>query len=130
MSDELVAWLRAQLDDDERVALAATPEAWITANRCVEVAGRRMVASVVPYVPQVTDAEHIARWDPARVLQEVEAKRLILDLYVEAVEFERRPDSAFPGVPFAGREYLDPVIGFLALPYSDRPGYRQEWAPS
>ena len=51
---------------------------------------------------------HIARWDPARVLAECEAKR-------QLIERVGNPDWA----------------GFriLALPYADHPDYQQEWKP-
>jgi hypothetical protein len=58
-------------------------------------------------------AEHIARWDPARVLAEVNAKRRILDEAVRLMSY----DGEF--------QFLE----LLALPYADRPGYREEWRP-
>jgi len=58
------------------------------------------------------DAMHIARWDPARVLAEVKAKRAILDEWRE-----------YP----AERRHLNPVIWHLAQPYAGRPGWREQW---
>jgi hypothetical protein len=55
---------------------------------------------------------HIARWDPARVLAEVEAKRKILSMYEDYT---------------AERRHLGPVIWALAQPYAGRPGWREEW---
>jgi hypothetical protein len=61
---------------------------------------------------------HIARHDPARVLAEVVAKRRILDLFT-------------PPVSEWGSETLRlyGLAQLLALPYADRPGYREEWRP-
>ena len=59
---------------------------------------------------------HIARHDPARIVRDVEAKRRILD-----------------GVPCT--DYLGDAsvcrrtLKLLALPYADRPGFRDEWRP-
>jgi hypothetical protein len=66
---------------------------------------------------QVSDANaaHIARWDPARVLAECEAKRLLL---------QREPcDDTGVGD--------DPChhLRALAVPYADHPDYREEWRP-
>jgi hypothetical protein len=88
-----------------------------------------------------TGGEHIARWDPARVLAECEAKRRIVDVYLDersrrdvyqrddarAVEDEeqarRRRSSA------ARCRGLEFAVESLALPYADRPDYREEWRP-
>jgi len=56
------------------------------------------------------EADHIARWDPARVLAECEAKRRLIAL--------GEKDS-----------YWDDVLRLLALPYADHPDYRDEWRP-
>ena len=91
---DLVEFLRARLDDDERAARAATPGPW-TADR--EVAGAvgplddcgrpdcaRMMVQVLetddddaPHPVRET-AAHIARHDPVRVLAEVKSKRRIV----------------------------------------------------
>lgn len=57
-------------------------------------------------------ADHIARWSPARVLADVEAKRAM----VRELVF----DGAGP------REWL---LRQLAAPYASHPKYRQEWKP-
>lgn len=76
---------------------------------------------------------HIARWDPARVLAEVEAKRRIVEWH--------RPTSAPPGYlpncegcwEDSGMDgaptYPCRTLRFLALPYADHPDYREEWKP-
>ena len=73
-------------------------------------------------------AAHVAEFDPARVLREVEAKRRILDDYERAFEDRKlHPgDLALAGARLA----LHGVVKLLALPYSDRPGYREEWRPA
>lgn len=92
MSADLVTWLRAQLDEDERVA-----RAWLPLGN-----------------PTEADRDHIARHDPIRVLAEVDAKRRILDAIT-------RIDISH----VAARD----LVAMLALPYAQREGYLEEWAP-
>lgn len=54
-----------------------------------------------------------------RMAAECDAKRRVVDLYREAVEF----------FWFAERSALEPVIKLLARPYRDHPDYQQEWTP-
>lgn len=54
--------------------------------------------------------QHVETWNPDRVLAECEAKREILDVT-------------------RGTYSSDLVRRLLALPYADRPGYREEWRP-
>jgi hypothetical protein len=162
----LVTWLRVQLDEDERVALAATPGPWRhNPNKCWRKPGTAWFEEAVFAGPpgaeatcvagtgetddqqSMADAQHIARHDPARVLQEVEAKRRWLD------ELLRLPHYAWDGreeygcpkatdveiwrqifegdqVCNCGRdEHVDRSLRLLALPYADRPGYLEAWRP-
>lgn len=114
MSDELVTWLRAQLEDDERVARTGQADGisqWIALEDGVVInADSWRIANATAEDDKREVAEHIARWDPARVLAEVDAKRRILD-------------------DFSWEAGQVRAIMFLALPYADRPGYREEWKP-
>lgn len=63
---------------------------------------------------RIEAADHIALWDPARVLAECEIKRWMVDIF---------------GVTDYSR-YNDPmVIRKIAILYADHPDYRQEWRP-
>lgn len=161
--NDLVTWLPAQFDKDERVAREAsrhelghgwTPTGehwqWIEPNGdqvlaldpvvddYLNDAGRADLRSVERYsspssrwtLPhfvmsteetRTVDAMHIARHDPARVLREVEAKRLILAWCVRM-----DPEPNVGGV-LAGEARR--ITRWLALPYADRDGYREEWRP-
>ena len=176
--NDLVAWYRAQLDDDERWARAANqaytyaedktpPEAgvhwtWVSGDNWDVVTpdpvldefvggyeGWRVnLATVEEWPSRITPtsapsmmrrtyagtieemdpsaAGHIVRWDPARVLAEIDAKRRIL------AECERMllRDRLRPGDYWDGcRDALRSTVIALALPYADRPGYREEWRP-
>jgi hypothetical protein len=138
--DDLVTWLRAQLDDDERVALAATAGPWRhDATKHWRKPGTTWFEESVFAGPagadatcvagtgeaddpqSMADARHIARWDPARVLAEVEAKRRIVDWLVDCA------DKALHG-DWWNLE-VDDAFKAIALPYAARPGYREEWRP-
>jgi hypothetical protein len=133
MSSELVRWLGEQLDEDERIAREASgwlkPAAywsldeWYGRERPhsliaqgspkLPVAGGHFTADPLPTV----QAEHIVRHDPARVLREIDAKRGILG----------RVESH---AAVMGRDEVHgDLLRLLALPYADRPGYREEWRP-
>jgi hypothetical protein len=114
--DDLATWYRAQLDEDERVAREAEG-GWITLGPDPERAN--------------SVGRHAARWDPARVLAEVDAKRRIIRLYVNAkaaydagsISLRNRTQDE------AAEDVLGVALRALALPYVDRPGYREEWKP-
>lgn len=112
---DLVGWLREQVDLDEKRALEVpeTRRQWHTAGGWPE-SGPDAVADGRGYVAEeleACDACLIAANDPARVLAEVQSKRLLLDLHKEC-----KADCY--------------VVRVLALAYRDREGYRaEEWAP-
>lgn len=139
MSD-MVEFIRARLDEDERIARAVedrsdpwhgqwraegnqalrTRNGWVLAHNRGE-----------PHVPGLL--AHIARHDPARVLAEVDAKRRILDDVVdEASGLDAQVDGEFRvGIRDTKTEpYLgDVLLRLLALPYASHPDYREEWRP-
>ncbi|WP_433078897.1 DUF6221 family protein [Dactylosporangium sp. CA-052675] len=103
---DLLAFLAARLDEDERVARAAAgggrwsypgsdsvagwalyDEAWVIANlktyehETYDYAARMPAMRDPRYVDADANGRHIARHDPARVLREVEAKRALLALH-------------------------------------------------
>jgi hypothetical protein len=119
--DDLVTWLRAQLDEDERVARAASDWPWeATISSSGEQGDVQGVTSAFEdYCCSAEDAAHIARWDPARVLAEVDAKRQMLDWLAES-ELSDGTTWSFNG---------DELLKLLALPYADRSGFREEGRP-
>ncbi|MCW2768535.1 MAG: hypothetical protein JWO11_4494 [Nocardioides sp.] len=163
-----------ELDEDERVARSATQAAWWH-NRRKQWLGPEAfeaydqtkgeefvgygespfsgcVAATGPadHPQSVADAEHIARWHPARVLArvateraEVDAKRRVLDLH--------RPvptgPTWQPGPPQCEHcaslchsrsglacespdaPYPCETVRLVALPFGERDGWREEWRP-
>jgi hypothetical protein len=173
-ADELVGWLRAQLADDERVAREAPGPDWVIAVERNGEAGRWLgakahsvalpardswdsvgVGDVVLQAEHVNDGkhaarwavEHAARWDPARVLAEIDAKRARIN-WLASLEHDMG-DEDFPTYNSC-RMLNEPgtlgdievgycscglddrrvhLLKFDALPFADRRGYRAEWAP-
>ncbi|MFC9821392.1 DUF6221 family protein [Streptomyces erythrochromogenes] len=142
MTDALVQFLRARLDEDEQTARAAAalcgchPEApsWEFHDGDGEDDGRIHVVGD-PHPVQLGKrrrlarrwnrsydglfaAKHIARHDPSRVLAEVDAKRQAIDACETFLH-----DSEDGTDPCAAT-----VLCALALPYADHPDYRQEWS--
>jgi Family of unknown function (DUF6221) len=97
---DVVAFLRARLDEDERLATLARPEFFTP--ECLAV------------FASAGDAAHVIRHYPARVLREVEAKRAILDLYEAAAIHD---DTSL------GVATLRTVVKTLAAVYRDHPDY-------
>lgn len=114
--DDLIAFIRARLDEDEAAANAgarrvgmpwrAEPQPGTPGGLVIDELG--LVGSTGGRYA----AEHIARHDPARVLREVEALRHILFM---ANKFKTQD-----------RAYLHLL---LAAVWSDHADFRQEWAP-
>ena len=102
--DDLVTWLRAQLDEDERVARGVEGERW--------------------YFDFIEDGkrEYEDRFGPARALAEVAAKRAIVDDYVMWDGW-----AEFPNETGGMASGLETAVEYLAAVYSDRAGYREEW---
>jgi hypothetical protein len=125
--DDLLVWLRQQLDEDEQVALAASPGPWspnAESYEVVAVDGITVADGIALSGPQLrATVEHIALHDPARVLREVEAKRRIVNSFAAGIEAQplERGTERYALTRF--------VLRLLALPYSDRPGFREEWKP-
>lgn len=132
--DDLVRWLRAQLDEDEQVARAADGELSAVFTR---------IGSFDPEM--AADERHIMTHQPARVLREIDAKRQVIKAYTVSAErmeelAEERERLKVRGydtlmtemdltTAVHQRDALGGVLQLLALPYADRPGYRDEWRP-
>jgi len=134
----ILAFVRARLDEDQAVARAADPGPWEVITRPSED-GFRIRRVDDPSAEDVVgpgyedggvwqddNATHIARHDPARVLRDVAAKQRILAVHRPYVV---EPDQACLGC--AGDNVWErcPVLRALAAVYDDHPDYREEWRP-
>lgn len=114
--DDLVAFVRRCFDEDEelaRVAAALTRSPWVNEGSTVMCGDGFAVAGVED--GETATAQHIARWDPARVLAEVDAQRTLLDDLVRELDDDDTNETA--------RWYVQ----LLAQPYAGREGWRKEW---
>jgi hypothetical protein len=161
--DNLAQWLGEQLDEDERIARAAShvlrdgahwsldewhgreqPHSLIAQGTTEQpVALGHFTADPVP----TEQALHIARHDPARVLRDVHSKRRIIELHSvvhREIGWLKDGQEEHDEIPvcslcvprhshYQQREDVPQgsclMVRLLALPYADRPGYREDWAP-
>ncbi|MGW6540126.1 DUF6221 family protein [Streptomyces sp. NPDC055051] len=160
----LIAFLRSRLDEDEQIARAAADgprtvdsaqhaEA-ISAPAGIVVIGGARRGGEDTALDSAEDAVHIARHDPARVLSEVYAKRMLLDASNASCPTECALEHSFSGS--CGLRWMGPaweadgqrwlqddtgarfkappvtaewVLRILALPFTGHPDYRSEWRP-
>lgn len=161
VTDDLITFIRARIEEDQAVAEDAARVGGMQWTQGVEPVGwdddtatakLHLAGSVsdengdfVVYDegrPRWTEARHIARHDPARVLRGIEAKRRILD--------EHQPTPTGTGIPGdfhcstcvspgnIANEYPDDwnpqrhpctTVRLLGAEHADHPDYRQEWTP-
>jgi Family of unknown function (DUF6221) len=142
----LVAFLNARLDEDEAAANEATPGSWYSfnsghgddwyvASRNYGQVSTGMHAEmenveILMIERDHRDADFIARWDPARVLREVDAKRRIL---AEHRVWEPRWGCTrcrewIGGIP-EKVAWPCPTVRALAAVYSDHPDCDPAWSP-
>jgi uncharacterized protein DUF6221 len=122
---ELITWLRAQLDHDEQVAVEArdTDHSGVFDGTGIVVMHAATGTRNVTLISTV--ATHIADWDPARVLAEVDAKRRMLDWLTRVDEYMDRDDMSWHRL--GGAIDTDDAVRLLAQPYAGREGWRTEW---
>ena len=155
---DLIKFLNARLDEDELAAQNAGGETWdFTGANCevrVRPSGRKQYGDfgrIIAYCrhgSELTDdlalAIHVAHNDPARVLREVAAGRLLLELHwLQVIKAETYPFDSYTGEPIPERYegdcavcgWFDPVQGgcltvrHYAAIYSDHPDYDPAWKP-
>lgn len=125
--EALIAFVGAQCDEEE--ALARGPRHWHVLEDGLTIEGEGGFCIYNEGGHDEQDAVHIARHDPARVLREIAAKRLILGKVVTQID---DMDQKIEGEWGSGN-YLtgesDLLLTLLGAPYRDRPGWRAEWEP-
>jgi hypothetical protein len=148
MSD-LAAFLRARLDEDERVARLAPPGPWSTSGpdtiaewvihdqnwAVAEARAYIEPTRILPDVPKPESyidanatATHIALNDPAYVLADVAAKRRIVDLAHRHRAGLDEDREEFDLWHYTGQGYiLHKILRLLAAPYADHPDFDPAW---
>ena len=145
--DDLIAFLRARIDEDEQAARNAgdVRPVWVYDRenfRVITAPGQRTLVSadgtplpdrwiVAAGSPDRlfldVNGAHIALHDPARVLAEVDAKRRIIDAYELATRAAVDDPLNDEAVFYA--KGLERSVLLLALPHAGHPDYREEWRP-
>lgn len=123
---DLVAFVRARLDEEEQIARAAGGDSW----RCPpELPGEvhdRTGGVSFSVRTQGYDG-HIARQDPANTLRRIETTRVLLDEYEEVSELDTdRPVHDFPSGRAVGLGF---VVRQMAGEHAGHPGYQVKWLP-
>lgn len=112
MSDLTIEqFITARLDEDEAIAKVIPHGEW---RNVIELGADLVLDSDNDMVTVTDDLRvnpHIARYDPARVLREIAAKRKALDRYL-----------------YDDDVVMWPVVCAIASVWSDHPDYQQEWA--
>jgi hypothetical protein len=142
---DIVAFLRERyddrgrkLDEDERIAAEAAQgfPNWDTTSdgdvRQVGTGGSGYLATGPDGGSLFEVGEHIARWDPARVLDQVadercdvDAKRRILNEHVEGSVADGTPTGTCASCD--NYSWPCPTVRLLAQPYASDPRFRDEW---
>ena len=132
--DDLIAFISARLDEEERDARGLSGTTW-TAKRLgdhdyeIWVVPDRLIHATAPTagiadVQREDVAEWIADHHPRRALRDVEAKREVLRMATFGGSLPRIAPT-----PTLAVEVLDRVIALMATAWSDHPDYRAGWAP-
>lgn len=124
MTLTMAQFCAARLDEDEAAARDAYYEGqrWITEEEGVY---RYPDDELVHMADRKAGARHIARWDPARVLREVEADRKILAEYTAVLKL-----IELTGSDKSVLRYREFVLQHRAAVHSDHPDYNPDWSPA
>jgi hypothetical protein len=150
VSDDLTAWLRAEVEARLKLAREASPHSdghwWRRTtdpgdggppepvghlyggepltDTDGEALGGEFIVVYDEGAPSDAQFDHIAANDPQDVIARCEAELAILDLY------ERQAAKNGENAMEEDRAWtLAPVICLLGSGYASRPGYREEWKP-
>jgi hypothetical protein len=131
---DIAEFLLARIAEDEAAAGGAFRDVndgsapkfgmeWWAAGDTV-IAEQTYVLEQDPGIGDTAVAEHVARWDPARVLIECEAKREVVKEWQEADRFRREYGNKI------SHAVLYPVLWALAQPWREHPDFDLDWRPA
>jgi hypothetical protein len=123
---DLVAFVRARLDEEEQRADAAGGDSWRTPPDLPGEVHDRTGAIAFSVQTQGFD-QHIARQDPARTRRRIATHRVVLDEYAQVAAL----DTDTPARDFASGRAVG--LGFavrqMAADHPNHPEYRAIWLP-
>lgn len=126
-----MVFLREQLDEDERVIRSNSLELWPgDFLRRIADEHERDPGHFAwkPHDVSPQRIAHILRFDPRRMLAEVEAKREILRRFETAQDAAAVADGTIlSGAAKLRVATLEIAVRALLIPYADRPGYDPAW---
>ncbi|HEY1668517.1 MAG TPA: DUF6221 family protein [Trebonia sp.] len=132
----LIEFINARLAEEEATARAAGGGTWRTGcyceGPCTGWGGGccRVEGDDIKIYDEgghdASQADHIARHDPARVLREIEAKRAILARYEDCLDRMENLEFSAMAAREGLAEYEDSVLPNMAGAWSDHADYRQE----
>jgi hypothetical protein len=105
VTDDIAAFIRARLDEDETTAHNHGQASGSWSPRGDEVCDD-LNAGTVAFVPVSVDRQHIARHDPARVLRQADALRDVLTELEQLAERAPHPDTRMWAAGAIGRMAL------------------------
>lgn len=115
MTTDIKEFLLERIAEDEtaaRLAKGASPFRWQALNKGVMCNG----GYIAKQTAWQSTADHITRFDPARVLAECAAKRAVIE---DAASFA---DDYYLGFVCSN------VLHTLTIPYRDHPEFNPEWS--
>lgn len=124
MSQDLAQWLLEQVAEDERIALEVLDGGGLVDPQSYGWQADSAGFGDPDYGALIMCMKFAARWRPRAVLAECEAKRKIV---AEAVR-THKPSGAYgwdEGYSEGAWEMAQTALRLLALPFADRPGYRE-----
>lgn len=127
----LIEFLEARLREDQEAAEAAAVGPWhMDESQRIYAEDGSYVTSPWTNGERDDDLHHVVRHHPARVLREVSAKRAILEDIVSAMNgMDLQINGEWGLGPMDPADYESvALLQLLAMPYSDHPDYRKEWA--
>lgn len=129
-SSDLVAFLRDRLDEDERLAEAASPGPWhvnAEGDEVLAVDGIPVADGFALSGRQLrATCEHMARHHPERILREIEWNRRMVHAFDGLATNPARLHDAALHMQY---EIFRRIVCGIALSYVDHSDYREEWRP-
>jgi hypothetical protein len=114
---DLTEFLLARIAEDEEDAKTS------------HVLGCRRFSEPYPDVCTCAQVKPTYRWNPARVLAECEAKRLIVEAHHANDDYDAGGNRFVDGCAECEGVWPCLTLRLLALPYADHPDYDGAWRP-
>lgn len=131
MTDDMVGWLRRQLDEIEGDANAILWDGSGNQVRWDEVGSATIdIGTEAIHFGDRTIKNHVMNHDPASVLADIKAKREIVLMYeAAALSVQAATGTVLAGGTKVNLRAYGSVVRQLAQAYAHRPGYQEGWRP-